>query len=412
MIKSKNPTYSILENMDTSNLFSETAKNSLAKLKDLGFPNRKTETWKYTRTAKIVKTSYNQIKDFKLSTLDGINIPDIKDNLVVVENGIINSDLTSLENSNINIEYFNESSDSDNENIDNENPFTLLNQAFLQSGLKINISDNIQIKDTLHIVHITTDSDLLVNSRILINVGKSSELKIIESFVNNKINSSFVNHITQINLKENSKVILDKIQCVEGENHICSEYINQEDSSSITVNTMSLDANLIRNGLNVKVNGQNCNTVLNGIFLPQDKQHVDNHTLVEHIKANCYSDECYKGIMQGKSTGVFNGKITIFQDAQKIMAYQQNNNLLLSKDAKINAKPELEIYADDVKCSHGSTTGQLDNEALFYLQSRGISKKSAIKVLSNAFVSELLDKIENQEVSNFVGEKIDKILSL
>jgi Fe-S cluster assembly protein SufD len=398
--------------MDTSNLFSETAKNSLAKLKDLGFPNRKTETWKYTRTAKIVKTSYNQIKDFKLSTLDGIKIPDIKDNLVVVENGIINSDLTSLENSNINIEYFNEYSDSDSDNIDNENPFTLLNQAFLQSGLKINISDNIQIKDTLHIVHITTDSDLLVNSRILINVGKSSELKIIESFVNNKINSSFVNHITQINLKENSKVILDKIQCVEGENHICSEYINQEDSSSITVNTMSLDANLIRNGLNVKVNGQNCNTVLNGIFLPQDKQHVDNHTLVEHIKANCYSDECYKGIMQGKSTGVFNGKITIFQDAQKIMAYQQNNNLLLSKDAKINAKPELEIYADDVKCSHGSTTGQLDNEALFYLQSRGISKKSAIKVLSNAFVSELLDKIENQEVSNFVGEKIDKILSL
>ena len=412
MIKSKNPTYSILENMDTSNLFSDTAENSLIKLKDIGFPNRKTETWKYTRTAKLVKTSYNQIKDFKLSTLDGIKIPDIKDNLVVVENGIINSDLTSLENKNINIEYFNESSDSDNENIDDKNPFTLLNQAFLQSGLKINISDNIQIKDTLHIVHITTESDVLVNSRILINVGKSSELKIIESFVNNKINSSFVNHITQINLKENSKVILDKIQCVEGENHICSEYINQEDSSSITVNTMSLDANLIRNGLNVKVNGQNCNTVLNGIFLPQDKQHIDNHTLVEHIKANCYSDECYKGIMQGKSTGVFNGKITIFQDAQKIMAYQQNNNLLLSKDAKINAKPELEIYADDVKCSHGSTTGQLDNEALFYLQSRGISKKSAIKVLSNAFVSELLDKIENQEVSNFVGEKIDKILSL
>jgi Fe-S cluster assembly protein SufD len=398
--------------MDTSNLFSDTAENSLIKLKDIGFPNRKTETWKYTRTAKLVKTSYNQIKDFKLSTLDGIKIPDIKDNLVVVENGIINSDLTSLENSNINIEYFNESSDSDNENIDDKNPFTLLNQAFLQSGLKINISDNIQIKDTLHIVHITTESDVLVNSRILINVGKSSELKIIESFVNNKINSSFVNHITQINLKENSKFILDKIQCVEGENHICSEYINQEDSSSITVNTMSLDANLIRNGLNVKVNGQNCNTVLNGIFLPQDKQHIDNHTLVEHIKANCYSDECYKGIMQGKSTGVFNGKITIFQDAQKIMAYQQNNNLLLSKDAKINAKPELEIYADDVKCSHGSTTGQLDNEALFYLQSRGISKKSAIKVLSNAFVSELLDKIENQEVSNFVGEKIDKILSL
>ena len=412
MIKSKNPTYSILENMDTSNLFSDTAENSLIKLKDIGFPNRKTETWKYTRTAKLVKTSYNQIKDFKLSTLDGIKIPDIKDNLVVVENGIINSDLTSLENKNINIEYFNESSDSDNENIDDKNPFTLLNQAFLQSGLKINISDNIQIKDTLHIVHITTESDVLVNSRILINVGKSSELKIIESFVNNKINSSFVNHITQINLKENSKVILDKIQCVEGENHICSEYINQEDSSSITVNTMSLDANLIRNGLNVKVNGQNCNTVLNGIFLPQDKQHIDNHTLVEHIKANCYSDECYKGIMQGKSTGAFNGKITIFQDAQKIMAYQQNNNLLLSKDAKINAKPELEIYADDVKCSHGSTTGQLDNEALFYLQSRGISKKSAIKVLSNAFVSELLDKIENQEVSNFVGEKIDKILSL
>ena len=412
MIESKKSEYTILENMEVSSLFSDLANNSLAKLKDVGFPNRKTELWRYTKTAKIVNTSYNQIKDFKLKSLDGINIPQVKENIIVLENGNINSYLTFVKDNNIKIESFKESSDVYNKNVDNKNPFNLLNQAFLQSGIKINISDKIQIKDTLHIVHVSTQTNSVVNSRVLINIGKLSELNVIESFVNSKTNSCFVNHITQINMAKNSKLVLDKVQCVDGEKHICSEYIKQEESSSITVNTISLEAKLIRNGLNVKVNGENCNTVLNGIYLPKDKQHFDNHTLVEHIKPNCYSNESYKGIMQGKSTGVFNGKITIFEDAQKIMAYQQNNNLLLSDDAKINAKPELEIYADDVKCSHGSTTGQLDNEALFYLQTRGVSKKSAIKILSNAFVSELQEKIANKDTRNFISEKIDKILSI
>ena len=137
---------------------------------------------------------------------------------------------------------------------------------------------------------------------------------------------------------------------------------------------------------------------------------MDNHTYLDHAKPNCFSSECYKGILKDKAVGVFNGKVVVHQDAQKIMAYQQNNNLLLSDDAVINSKPELEIYADDVKCSHGSTTGQLDKEALFYLQSRGISKEGAIQLLMVGFVEEVIDQIQVDEIKDFFSNKISSLL--
>ena len=163
---------------------------------------------------------------------------------------------------------------------------------------------------------------------------------------------------------------------------------------------------MVRNNLNIVPDAEGCETNLYGLYLLKGKQHVDNHTLIDHKKPNCYSNELYIGIMDGKSTGVFNGKVHVRKDAQKTNAYQSNKNILLTDDATINTKPQLEIYADDVKCSHGATTGQLDRESLFYLRSRGIGEEKARSMLLAAFTREIIDKIKIEPLRH----KLDKLI--
>ena len=165
---------------------------------------------------------------------------------------------------------------------------------------------------------------------------------------------------------------------------------------------------LVRNNLNIEVNGENCTSNLNGAYLLKNRQHVDNHTIVDHKVPNCNSNEMYKGVIDDNSTAVFNGKVFVRKDAQKINAFQSNGNVLLTDDAAINSKPELEIYADDVKCSHGSATGPLDEEAVFYLRARGLSEKSARKLLVSAFVQEVFDRIENETFMAYIERCLDE----
>jgi Fe-S cluster assembly protein SufD len=159
--------------------------------------------------------------------------------------------------------------------------------------------------------------------------------------------------------------------------------------------------------LNIEVNGENCESNLNGAYLLKGKQHIDNHSVVDHKVPNCNSNELYKGVIDDKGTAVFNGKVFVRKDAQKINAFQSNGNVLMTDDASVNSKPELEIYADDVKCSHGSTTGQLDEEAVFYLRARGLSEKSARKLMVSAFIGDVLDKIENEDVLNYTHRLLE-----
>ena len=208
-------------------------------------------------------------------------------------------------------------------------------------------------------------------------------------------------------LKENSHLTIYKLQNENSEtSHISTEQVYQEGDSKFNVNTITMGGELVRNNLNIIIDAMNCETNLNGLYLTEGKQHVDNHTLVDHRKPHCQSNELYKGVMKGQSTGVFNGKVFVRQDAQKTNAFQSNKNILLSDDSSIRSKPELEIYADDVKCSHGSTTGQLDEEGIFYLRSRGISEANAINLLMNAFASDVVNKI----TSKAFKEKIDALL--
>ena len=402
--------------VDVSTLFPDLVESSLERLNEIGFPNRKTEDWRYTRTASLLKKTYQTSGLSSNLKLDYPLLDKIKCPTIVFENGEINIAASCIGKINgLSVNSFNELSAEESTKVGAisqpyEHAFSLLNISHLQKGIFIRLDKKVVLDIPLHIVFINSKKKVFSNTRLFVDVGDFAELKIVQSFINFEDQDAFTNHVTEAELGTNSSLIIEKIQDVKGESHICSEFIKQHNQSTFRINSLSAAGKLIRNGLNINVVGEDCNTYLNGLFIPSGKEHMDNHTYLDHAKPNCFSSECYKGILKDKAVGVFNGKVVVHQDAQKIMAYQQNNNLLLSDDAVINSKPELEIYADDVKCSHGSTTGQLDQEALFYLQSRGISKEGAIQLLMVGFVEEVIDQIQVDEIKDFFSNKISSLL--
>tara|TARA_Y100001968_G_C19451970_1_gene769357 strand:- start:342 stop:1610 length:1269 start_codon:yes stop_codon:yes gene_type:complete len=402
--------------VDVSTLFPDLVESSLERLNEIGFPNRKTEDWRYTRTASLLKKNYQTSGLSSNLKLDYPLLDKIKCPTIVFENGEINIAASCIGKINgLSVNSFNELSAEESTKVGAisqpyEHAFSLLNISHLQKGIFIRLDKKVVLDIPLHIVFINSKKKVFSNTRLFVDVGDFAELKIVQSFINFEDQDAFTNHVTEAELGTNSSLIIEKIQDVKGESHICSEFIKQHNQSTFRINSLSAAGKLIRNGLNINVVGEDCNTYLNGLFIPSGKEHMDNHTYLDHAKPNCFSSECYKGILKDKAVGVFNGKVVVHQDAQKIMAYQQNNNLLLSDDAVINSKPELEIYADDVKCSHGSTTGQLDQEALFYLQSRGISKEGAIQLLMVGFVEEVIDQIQVDEIKDFFSNKISSLL--
>jgi Fe-S cluster assembly protein SufD len=218
---------------------------------------------------------------------------------------------------------------------------------------------------------------------------------------------SFTNIVTEIVVQENATVTYTKVQNESDQAYIIgTTQVYQARDSKFSATTVSLSAALIRNNLNIVLDAENCEANLFGLYMLNGSQHVDNHTLVDHAKPRSYSNELYKGIMDGKSTGVFNGKIYVRQDAQKTNAFQSNKNILLSKDASMNTKPQLEIFADDVKCSHGATTGQLDEDMLFYLRSRGIGTNEAKALLMYAFATDIINQIPLEAVRLYVERAI------
>ncbi len=216
------------------------------------------------------------------------------------------------------------------------------------------------------------------------------------------------NVVTETYVGENAHLEHYKIQQQAGESYQTNfNQIFQEANTNINHVTLTLDGTMVRNNLHYFMNGQNCNSLLYGLYITDNNDFVDNHTRVDHAKPNCFSDEKYKGILKDKSTAVFNGKIMVHLDAQKTNAYQRNQNILLSDDATINTKPQLEIFADDVKCTHGATIGQMDEEQMFYLRSRGIPENEARKLLLNAFADDIAEKIKIPELVALLEQQID-----
>jgi Fe-S cluster assembly protein SufD len=289
--------------------------------------------------------------------------------------------------------------------------FSALNTYYALDGVGIRISKNVQIQQSIQVVFITTGENTYTGNRNIIFCENFTKAHVIFNYVSLDSNTAFNNSITEIHLGTNANLTIDKIQQESDTNFdIISEFVNKGKDSTFTINTFTLDGGLVRNNLTIEVNGQNCETNLSGAYILKGKQNLDNHTVVDHKVANCQSNELYKGVIDDQATAVFNGKVFVRKDTQKINAFQSNGNVLLNDNATVNSKPELEIYADDVKCSHGSTTGQLDEEAVFYLRARGISEKGARSLMVSAFIGEVLQKIENKAVLEYVNTVIEEKL--
>ena len=387
--------------LDLTNAIQKEAYEALGKL---DFPTTRQEYWKYTRLNKIANsqlvTSQPSAKNLFLE--DSI----IAENYLVIENGIFRADISSFDLAQVNIAI--ESADKLTETTANFNEiFQALNTAFAEQTVHVSIPKNVVWEQPVQVIYIHSKNEAMSNTRLVIDAGESSKANIITTFVGEEVKVGFSNHLTEIKVGENANLTIDKIQAGNGW-YIATENVAQQANSTFKINTITLAGDIVRNNLNIEVEGQNCDTFLNGAVITKENQLVDNHTFVNHQVSNCMSDENYKYVLDGKSIGVFNGRVVVKKDAQKINAYQQNGNVLLSDFAKINSKPELEIYADDVKCSHGSTTGQLDEDALFYLQTRGVSKPKAKKILVAAFTGEILNSIDNERLKYLVFTELEE----
>jgi Fe-S cluster assembly protein SufD len=379
----------------------------IAALSELEFPTTRVEDWKYTRTTRISSEVWDITPSENIESIDSFLIPDLDASTLVFVNGHLQEKLSTIF----------QDSDFETSNI-SENSiartayssiFQAMGDALCTSQLRIGVAQNTSPKKAVHIIHVCTAEQVLAQPSIQIVVGKSAACHVVETFATLTEAKSFTNRTLFVSVAENASIHLDKIQIESDSSFLLNEEnIRIARNGRATINTLSVDGGWIRNNLNISLDGENIEANLHGIYLPRNRQHIDNHTKVDHRFPHCNSNELYKGLLNNQGTGVFNGKVYVQPDAQKTNAFQSNANILLSDDAQMNTKPELEIYADDVKCSHGTTTGQLDEEAMFYLKSRGLGEDNAKKLLTTAFINDVLNKIENEPVKNYVTSELVK----
>ena len=389
--------------------------------KKLGFPTRRNEEWKYTNITPFLQEQYSldgSLKGDYAPLITKAEVPSLDAYQLILVNGQLQDkgQLAQLP-SFIKVLPIAEAAEdqefanhfSKGTDIDNF-PFAALNTALFKTGLFIEIAPNAILEKSLHLVQIfSAENNSFIQPRNLIVVHRSAQLSIIESVVSESSASKiFVNSFAEVFVDENAICDHYVLQTAEaGVRLVTGTEISQKRHSVYSNYTFSLPgAELIRNNLHLALDESETESHLYGLYLGAGNQLIDNHSLVNHKMPHCNSNEIYKGVLTENSTGVFNGKIFVQQDAQKTNAFQQNNNLLLSDKASINSKPQLEIFADDVKCSHGSTVGQLSKEAMFYLQSRGIGEQKAKALLVNAFAFDVTEKIKIPALEEHVNHLI------
>jgi len=288
-----------------------------------------------------------------------------------------------------------------------DNAFAALNTSMIEDGAVITIAAKERSADPILLLFVSTGrvKDAITNLRVLVVAHERSEAKIIEKYVTLGDQPHFTNVVTELVLEDSARIEHCKIQD-ESLNafHVATIQGYQKRSSHLLTHSISLGGAIARNNVIPVLDAEGCECIMNGLYLTRDTQLVDHHTTIHHVKPNCNSHEFYHGILDGKSQGVFNGKIFVRPDAQKTDAKQTNRNLLLSDEATINTKPQLEIFADDVKCTHGATVGQLEDEHIFYLRARGIGKEMARRMLVHAFASDIVNRISIPEIREELDE--------
>ena len=410
-------------NVDVENPVHDIRTEAIKNFETKGFPTKKEEAWKYTSLNSLRKIDfsifpktestleYKEVKQYFLHEIDTYKI--------VFIDGVYSSFLSETTHDGVDICLMSAALTKDmykpvidvyfNKVASKDESLTTLNTAFSKEGAYIYIPKNKMPKKPIEILHFATgnEASLLLQPRNLIVVEENAEVQIIERHQSLTSNNVLTNAVTEVFAADNAIVDIYKLQNdTAGASLIDNTYVDQKNKSIVKVHTFSFGGKLTRNNLNFYQNGEYIDSIMKGVTILGEKQHVDHHTLVHHIEPNCESHQDYKGIYGESSTGVFNGKIIVDKIAQKTNAFQQNNNILISDKATINTKPQLEIFADDVKCSHGCTIGQLDEDALFYLQSRGIPLKEARALLMYAFANNVLESVRIPELKTRINKLI------
>jgi len=394
-------------------------------MKNLELPTRKNESWRFTNVSWLNDHDFlvrNGNPDINLNDADiePFTIKDLNENLLVFVNGVYSEKLSRIKypRDEIIIESFSDAEKRKAPNLikyfatsaDYKNDFfTAMNTAFAKDGVYVNVPGGVFINEPIHVMFIsdTRRGPVLSNPRNLFLVGQCSQINVVETYHTIGNNPAFTNMVTEIFMNFATHFEFNKIQNDKGNSYyIGTTQVEQAKNSVFNASTVTMSGRFIRNNMNTIFREEHAETNYNGFYFMKNSDFVDNHTMIDHAVPNCNSNEFYKGILDESAKAVFNGKVIVRPNAQKTNAYQQNKNILLTDDAKINTKPELEIYADDVKCSHGATTGYLDKEAMFYLRSRGISEEMAKSLLLNSFASEVIEKIRIAELRDDIKRQV------
>lgn len=414
------------EKVDVDAYVHDVRSHAMKVFEEKGFPSKKEEAWKYTSLKSVLKEDYSifpkQENALDYKDVKKYFIHDIDTYKIVFIDGKYSSHLSQTTHEGIDVclmssalskpkyqliieNYFNKVATSDS--------LSVLNTAFSNEGAYIHIPKNKVVEKPIQIIHFSTgnESATMLQPRNLVVVDENSHVQIIERHQSLTNNPVLTNSVTEI--FTNKRAIVDYYKIQNDNDHaslIDNTFIKQFQESIASVHTFSFGGKLTRNNLNFYQEGEHMDSILKGVTIIENKQHVDHNTLVHHIEPNCESHQDYKGIFGENATGVFNGKIIVNKEAQKTNAFQSNNNILLSDKATINSKPQLEIFADDVKCSHGCTIGQLDESAMFYMQSRGIPAKEAKALLMFAFSNNVMNSVKipelKQRITEIIAEKL------
>lgn len=392
--------------------FLPSKKAAIARFAELSFPTTRQEDWKYTSVERIAKRTFrhgagkSERPPTASKAIPG-RIGNLRCSRLVFVDGHYAAELSSLRALPDCVTAGSIAAAMDAQAVGTtthlarhastkDHAFVALNTAFFEDGAFVHVTPGKQVLEPIHIVFVsaTSDDPVVSHPRVLVVVGRGSRATVIESYVSLGTGAHFTNAVTEIVLGENAVLDHANLQQESPEAfHIGSTTVHQSRNSKLASHSVSFGGAIVRNDLNVTLGAEGADCTLNGLYLASERQHVDNHTLIDHAKPHGTSRQLYKGVLGGHATGVFNGKIVVRPDAQKSDASQRNQNLLLSADAGINAKPQLEIFADDVKCTHGSATGRLDEDAIFYLRSRGLDPSAARRLLTCAFAREVVDRM-------------------
>ena len=404
-------------------------QKAMERFSRLGFPTTRMEDWRFTNVAPIANRPYalGALTEVTADEIARFLIPELPGALLVFVNGRFSASLSDTDAlpSGVEVQSLSDALATGLDTVEpylvrleseGEQPFSSLNTAFLQDGAVIRVGDGVVLRDPVHVLFVSTapGEAVVTHPRVLLLAGDNSQVSVIESYAGLRDAGYFTNAVTQIDAGAGSvvnhcKILRESLQSY----HVAGVHARLARSAVVTSNSITLGGALVRNDIGVVLDGEGAECTLNGLYLAGWKQHIDNHTTIDHASPHCASHELYKGILDGDGRAVFNGKIIVRQDAQKTDAKQSNKALLLSERAQVNTKPQLEIFADDVKCTHGATVGQLDEDALFYLRARGLGREEARRILIQAFATDVLNRIRHKPIQVELGRTLlDRLPSI